>query len=118
MMNKFNFERDLINSDTVRAQVQNDHTFAQELYAALCNNQFVHTTMRRPDDEYWSCSWRYAGDLVAGLVAQGEGYLDYYCGGHEGTISSRVAATLADIGWSGRPYPKTDTDAKDYSTRE
>jgi hypothetical protein len=101
----FNLERDLVNSDVIRTLVQTDPTFAQELYAALCNNQFIHRDMEQPDQDYWSCSWRYAGDVVSGLDANGGDYLDYYCSGNEGRLSSRVADVLALLGWSGRPWP-------------
>ena len=101
-----NLERDLINSDTIRTLVQTDGTFALELYAALCNNQFIHRDMEQPDQDYWSCSWRYAGDVVSGLDANGGNYMDYYCSGNEGNISLRVATLLAEIGWVGRPYPE------------
>jgi hypothetical protein len=104
-MDTFNLERDLLNSDTIRTLVQTDAVFAQELYAALCNNQFVHVRMNHPEDEYWSCTWRYAGGVVAALGAAGGDYLDYYCSGNEGVISSRVAAVLSDIGWSSQPWP-------------
>lgn len=104
-----NLERDLINSDAIRTLVQTDPTFAQELYAALCNTQFIHREMEQPDTEYWSCSWRYAGEIVSSLETNGGDYLDYYCSGNEGRISDRVVTHLAEIGWVGRPYPD-DTD--------
>lgn len=100
-----NLERDLMNSDVVRTLVQSDPSFARELYAALCNTQFIHTSMHVPDEEYWSCSWRYAGDLVSAIAAAGGDYMDYYCGGNEGDMSPRVAVLLSELGWSGSPYP-------------
>ena len=105
-MSAFNLERDLVNSAVIREQVQTDHTFAKELYAALCNNQFVHTRMEHPDEDHWTCSWRYAGDIVAHIEAVGGDYMDYYCAGKEGTISPRVAEVLATLGWTGHPWPK------------
>jgi hypothetical protein len=105
-MDRFNLERDLINSDIVRAKVQTDRTFANELYAALCNVQFVHRDMDHPETDYWSCSWRYAGDIVSHIEAVGGDYMDYYCAGSEGTFSPRVAEVLASLGWAGRPWPE------------
>lgn len=98
-------ERDLINSDAIRSLVQTDNTFALELYAALCNNQFIHRNMEHPDEDYWSCSWRYAGGVVSSIHAAGGDYMDYYCSGNEGFISPRVVDLLAALGWVGRPYP-------------
>lgn len=102
----FNLERDLVNSDMIRSRVQTDRTFAEELYGALCNTQFLHTTMTHPDEEYWSCSWRYAGELVSHLEAAGGDYMDYYCWGNEGEITLRIAEALMTLGWWGRPWPK------------
>lgn len=105
-MIKFNLERDLVNSDVIREQVQTDPTFARELYAALCNNQFIHAKMEHSDEDYWSCSWRHAGDIVSHIEAVGGDYVDYYCAGNEGNISLRVETLLAELGWVGRPYPE------------
>ena len=102
---KFDLERDIINTESIRMRVRHDPSFAQELYAALCNNQFVHVDMEHPEDEYWSCTWRYAGGVIAGTVAVMGDYLDYYCSGNEGEISPRIAEALAEIGWSGHPWP-------------
>jgi len=107
-MDQFNLERDLINSDVVRAQVQTDRTFAKELYAALCNMQFVHRDMEHPEADYWSCSWRYAGSIVSHIESVGGDYIDYYCAGNEGTISPRVTEVLTTLGWSARPWPNKE----------
>lgn len=105
-MRNFNLERDLVNNNTVRQLVQTDEVFAQELYAALCNMQFIHTDMNSPNEEYWACSWRASGDIVAGIDATGGSYMDYYCSGNEGHITERIQTILRDMGWSGRPWPK------------
>jgi hypothetical protein len=59
-------------------------SYAQNLYAALCNNAFqkleVMTVLR---DEVWSCTWRYAGGIVAGIRCEGD-YMDWYCSGIKG----------------------------------
>jgi hypothetical protein len=47
----------------------------------------------------YSCSWRYAGGLVADLREQGEDYLDFYCSGGEGRVASDVREALAKLGW-------------------
>jgi hypothetical protein len=78
-----------------------DVSFAQEVYNALANNEFVHTA----GSETWSVSWRRGGELVAdarnAAGYMGEDYLDYYCcGGNEGFISERVQRILEERGWS------------------
>jgi hypothetical protein len=73
--------------------------FCQQLYAALCN-----TGWRRADQAF-SCSWRYAGRLVADYDGRSTTscYLDYYCSGGEGTTSDQVVAALAEHGWQPCP---------------
>lgn len=72
--------------------------FADELYCSLCNVDWVHD-----DGAKWSCTWRYAGGVVADLRNVGEDYIDFYCSpsGAEGTISDRVAEAMRDLGWRG-----------------
>lgn len=103
-MKNFDLEQDLYASLAVREAMQADPTLAQELYAALCNTQFRHDAMPA-DDPAWSCTWRYAGDIVATLVnPEIQDYLDYYCSGNEGVISPRVEALLASLGWVSTPF--------------
>ncbi|MEV4421565.1 hypothetical protein AB0L40_16505 [Patulibacter sp. NPDC049589] len=86
--------------DDIRALAgrADDPAFADELYCALCNVDWVHD-----DGTEWSGSWRYAGGVVAGLRDVGEDYLDFYCSpsGAEGTISDRVADAMRALGWHG-----------------
>lgn len=100
----FNLERDLMESQIVRQRVQSDREFATELYAALCNNQFVHRDMPDNPELYWSCSWRYAGEIIADIEQAGGDYMEYYCGGNEGTISPQVATMLQEMGWTGKSW--------------
>lgn len=93
-------EHDLSESREIREQLQADPTLAQELYAGLCNNVFRHASMTA--EEGWSCSWRYAGGVVAGLVdPEHQDYLDYYCSGNEGYVSDRIRQMLSSLGWTG-----------------
>ncbi len=101
--------------------------YAQNVYAALCNMQWqpeeVWSVLA---DEYWSCSWRYAGGIVAELrVDSTEDYMDWYCSGirdyskdeadprfdvggyvSEGTVTDEIRADFALLGWHPKPYPK------------
>lgn len=45
------------------SRLAGDARLAQELYAALCNNQWRF----RETGELWSCSWRSSGGIVARL---------------------------------------------------
>jgi hypothetical protein len=99
-----NLEHDLMNSDIVRNCVHRDRGFADELYAALCNNQFRHIDMPDDPEVWWSCTWRYAAGIVADIDDANGDYLDFYCAGNEGTISPRIEQMLFELGWSGRPW--------------
>ena len=87
---------------TLAERVQNDETFALELYAALCNMRWSHASVEEPA----SLSWRGAGGTVADLRGMGEDYLAYYWSGNEGTVSDAVADALSSRGWTPLPWPE------------
>lgn len=91
--------RDLENDLRALAdQARDDDAFADELYCALCNADWVYN-----EGAEWTGSWRHAAGVVAELRGKCEDYLDFYCSpsGAEGTISKRVGATMAALGWRG-----------------
>jgi len=107
---KADLEYDLFKTDWIVHKCQNDK-YAQNLYAALCNNRFFK------NDEEWTCSWRGAGGIVADLRNKGEDYIDWYCSGMsdiegylpEGEVSSEIANDLLNLGWNITPYePKLE----------
>lgn len=104
-MLKVDLEHDLTRNVDVCTKLQQSPELAHALYAALCNNQFRHASMS-VDHESWSCTWRYAGGLVAGLVdPTHQDYLDYYCNGNEGYVSPEIETMLHEMGWSVLPCP-------------
>ena len=77
----FDLEYEMMNSVWFRNKVRESESYAQNLYAAMCNNQFVKNDVWPIlEDKRWGCSWRYAGGLVADLREEGD-YLDWYCSG-------------------------------------
>lgn len=86
-------ERDLGASLRVRELVRSD-LFATLLYAALCNTQWKHAA----SGAQWSCSWRYAGGIVAALRGQGD-YMDWYCSMGEGLVDEQVFTEIQSLGW-------------------
>ena len=73
----------------------------------------------RLKDEYWSCSWRSAGGIVAELRGQGD-YIDWYCSGimgvgeadsfqgyvSESTVTDEIRQDLFAIGWTVESHPE------------
>lgn len=90
-------EQALYADNEIKALVQNEE-FATGLYAAMCNVDW-----QKEGETTWSCSWRYAGGIVAKLRGRGEYYLDFYCSGNEGKVASDVQAVLARLGWHPQP---------------
>lgn len=82
----FNLESDLISCNWILDKVRSNDSYAQNLYAALCNNQFVKNEIFPIlKEEAWSCTWRYAGGIIADMREEGD-YLSWYCSGIRGTI--------------------------------
>ena len=80
---------------------------AEELYCALSNMRWQKIT--NPSIIY-SCSWRYAGRLIADIREKGEDYLDFYCSGcyrydiHEGEVKEWIEKILMEKGWKPLPW--------------
>jgi hypothetical protein len=101
-----------------------DKQYAQNVYAALCNMRWQPLeVVPILKDEYWSCSWRSAGGLVADLRGSGEDYMDYYCSGigdglgngdadrtrgyvPEGIVTDEIREDFAAMGWAPSEWPK------------
>ena len=79
-----NLEFDLRTTEWIIAKVRDSRVYAQHLYAVMCNNTFqkqeVWPILK---DQVWSCSWRYAGGIVADMRGEGD-YIDWYCSGIKG----------------------------------
>lgn len=104
MEQNFNLERDLFRSDKIADKVQN-LSYARDLYAALCNNTWIHKdVMEILKNEGYNCSWRYAGGIVARLRGKGD-YMDFYCSSiddyatPEGVVTDEIQQDLNEIGW-------------------
>ena len=115
-----NLEASIRACEWMLKKVVDNETYAQNLYAAMCNNVFQpNEVWPRLRDEYWSCSWRMAGGIVAELRGQGD-YIDWYCSGimgvgevdsfqgyvSESTVTDEIRQDLFAIGWTVEPYPK------------
>jgi hypothetical protein len=107
----FNLERDIRSTDWIISKVRDQEIYAQNLYAALCNNEYV------PQDVWgilknihWDCTWRYAASLVA-EIREDDSYIDWYCSGtgfqgtdftgfvEESYVTEEVESDFNQIGW-------------------
>lgn len=98
-----NLEKDLTDNQWIKDKCRTSKIYAQNLYAALCNNTFLY------GDKEWSCSWRYSGGIVSELVGEGGDYMDYYCSGigaghNDGFVEESIATEeirldLMKMGW-------------------
>lgn len=103
----YNLELELLSSEYILAKIKNE-VYAQNLYAALCNNQFIKNEIfPLIKEDTWSCTWRYAGGIIADMRQEGD-YLDWYCSGigennkafvGEGYVTDEIRADLFKIGW-------------------
>jgi hypothetical protein len=81
---KNNMEYDLLTTDWILEKVRNSDAYAQNLYAAMCNNDFQKRDLWPIlKEETWGCSWRYAGGIIADMRQEGD-YIDWYCSGIRG----------------------------------
>lgn len=117
----YNLENDLKSAQWVIEKVKEQDRYAQNLYAALCNNSFCKNDVWPIiAEQYWSCSWRYAGGILADILEEGD-YMDWYCSGirdldektsidkdgrtyrAEGDVSEEIKSDLAKLGWQVIP---------------
>ena len=76
-----NMEYDLRSTEWICTKARSSDSYAQNLYAAMCNNEFQKLdVMPILSDKKWSCSWRSAGGIIADMLEVGD-YIDWYCSG-------------------------------------
>ena len=111
---KDNLEWDLRSTKWICDSAKSTKTYAQNLYAALCNNDFQKNEVwPRLENKTWGCSWRHAGGIVADMREEGD-YIDWYCSGiqgepdndwidlghvPEGTVTDQIREDLFRLGW-------------------
>lgn len=116
-----NMQTDMMTTEWFRDKVRSSKSYAQNLYAAMCENDFQYQdTWTVISDQRWGCSWRAAARMVANLRDSGEDYLDYYCSGmggfafenndpeqyyaetgyvRETTVTDEIREDLKKLGW-------------------
>ena len=94
-------EQDFRYSEYISNKCKKSETYSQNLYAALCNNEFSK------QDKTWSCSWRSAGGIVANLREEGD-YINWYCSGigndppyvAESVVAEEIRQDIENLGWT------------------
>lgn len=93
---ELNLEYDLRSTEWICNKAKASEAYAQNLYAAMCNNEFQKMeTWPLLKDQRYSCSWRYAGGIVADMVEAGD-YIDWYCSGINGGASEEELAAMTE----------------------
>lgn len=109
---KDNLEYDLRSTDWILEKVRASESYAQNLYAAICNNVFQKLeVMPILKNQTWSASWRSAGGIVAHMRQEGD-YMDWYCSSgireidapsngyvSEMVVTDEIRADLKRLGW-------------------
>jgi hypothetical protein len=111
---KDNLEYDLRSTKWICDKTKSTKTYAQNLYAALCNQEWQKNDVwPLLKDQRWSASWRYAGGIVADMRESGD-YIEWYCSGiqgepdadwvdlghvPEGTVTDQIRKDLFQLGW-------------------
>jgi len=121
---KNNMQYDLRSTAWICDKAKASDGYAQNLYAAICNNDFIKLEVvsilrQDPERDFWSASWRSAGGIVADMQEKGD-YIDWYCSGmgeglgngdpdhvkgyvSEGCITDEIRNDLQSLGWAVVP---------------
>ena len=113
---KNNMEYDLRSTVWICDKVKASDSYAQNLYASMCNRDFIKNEVWPIlTEETWGCSWRHAGGIIADMREKGD-YIDWYCSGigeglgngdedgtkgyvPEGFVTDEIREDLFKLGW-------------------
>lgn len=125
-------EFDLRTTDWILEKARTRDDYAQNIYAAMCNMRWQRLSVFPIlKDEFWSCSWRSAGGIVADMLQKGD-YIDWYCSGMgglstydveegdkimaekkyvpEGTVTEEIREDFQKLGWVPSEWPDDTKD--------
>ena len=108
----YNMEYDLRSTQWICDKAKANDNYAQNLYAAICNNEFAKftqtgdriETFRNLKGDYWNASWRSAGGIIANMREEGD-YIDWYCSGiGNEEYGNGLDGTKPELDEDGRTY--------------
>jgi len=127
-------EYDLRTTEWILEKARTRDDYAQNIYAAMCNMRWQKLdTFPILKEEYWSCSWRSAGGIVADMLQKGD-YIDWYCSGmgglsgydedsetfeqwqtrtkyvSEATVTEEIREDFQKLGWIPSEWPDDTKD--------
>lgn len=91
-------EYELRTSDYIHGKCVASEQYCMDLYAALCNNDFIK------DNKECSYTWRISGGIIANILEKGD-YINFYCGGNEGFVTDEIREDIKKLGWEIRSIP-------------
>lgn len=113
-----NMEYDLRSTKWICDKAKENEAYAQNLYAAMCNNEFVKNDVWPIlTDKRWSASWRSAGGIVANMVESGD-YIDWYCSGIRNELSEDEYQSMSSIDQERYFYYKNNFVSESHVTDE
>jgi hypothetical protein len=113
-----NMEYDLRATDWIVTKARESEAYAQNLYAAMCNNEFQQNAVwPQLKNQTWSCSWRYAGGIIADMRGEGD-YMDWYCSGIIGEVDADTYAKMSTESQERHNYYRTHFVGESHVTDE
>jgi hypothetical protein len=90
------FETDL--EDLFGEKIKSDEEFCKNVWSALSNKIWTNA-----DGAEFSCTFRYAGGLIADIRGSG-GYMDWYCSAPYATVTKEIESGMGGLGWTHHDY--------------
>jgi hypothetical protein len=81
-------------------KLKTNDDYAVAFYGSMCNLSWYHWHFHQE----FSRTWRSAGGLVAELRGKGEDYIDFYCSGGEGRVTSEIKEDAKKMGFVVLPF--------------
>ena len=75
-------------------EIKSSDDFCEDLWSSMANVEWLNK-----DGSEFSCTFRYAGGLIADIREEGS-YMDWYCSGEYATVSEEIENKMKSIGWA------------------